>query len=83
MTVELNKKNGSWHSIHTNRQKRYEDAVPKLIWAIKTGSKTAIDLRLVYFARTYKDPRPLSNRVTFGFYDKNEVSRRFFFQETL
>lgn len=71
MVVELDKKGGGWHSIHTNRQKRYEeDVVPRLIWATKKGDKTEIEERLVYFARTFQTPRPLSEWVSLGFYDK-------------
>lgn len=70
MTVKLDNTYERWHSIHTSRQKRYEKAIPSLIWATKMGSKTPIDHRLVYFARTFRTPRPLSKRVTFGFYDK-------------
>ena len=71
MTVELDKKGGKWHSIHTSRQKRYEeDVVPRLIWTTKKGDKTEIEDRLVYFARTFQIPRPLSEWVSLGFYDK-------------
>jgi len=70
MTADLDKTYGRWHSIHTNRQKRYETAVPGLLLAMKLGDKTSIDHRLVYFARTFQTPRPLSERVLLGFYDK-------------
>jgi hypothetical protein len=71
MTVELDKTYGKWHSIHTNRQKHYDDAVPRLLWAVKNGDKTEIDHRLVYFARTFQTPRPLNKWVSLGFYDKD------------
>jgi len=70
MTVELDKTYGRWHSIHTNRRESYEGAIPRLLWATKMGAKTPIDHRLVYFARIFQTPRPLSKQVTFGFYDK-------------
>lgn len=70
LTVELDKTHGKWHSIHTNRQKHYDDAVPPLISAARQGDKTEIDRRLVYFARTFQTPRPLSKWVSLGFYDK-------------
>jgi hypothetical protein len=80
MTVELDKTYGRWHSIHTNRRESYEEAIPRLLWATKMGAKTPIDHRLVYFARIFQTPRPLSKQITFGFYDKKlpdpeEVSR--------
>jgi len=70
VTVDLDKTYGRWHSIHTNRRERYEKAVPHLIWATKMGHKSPISDRLVYFARTFQTPRPLSEPVTFGFYDR-------------
>jgi len=70
MTVDLDKTCGKWHSIHTIRQRSYESAVPGLLQAMKLGHPTAIVDRLVYFARTFRTPRPLSEWVTFGFYDK-------------
>ena len=81
MTVELDKTYGKWHLTHTNRRESYEGAIPRLLWAAKMGDKTPINHRLVYFARTFQTPRPLSNQVTFGFYDKKlpdpkEVSRQ-------
>lgn len=86
MTVGLDESYERWHSIHNTRQKRYEDAVPGLLWATKVGDKTAIDHRLVYFARTFQTPRPLSQQVTLGFYDKKlpdpeEVSRQLIYVE--
>jgi hypothetical protein len=70
MTVEYDKSYGKWHLLHTNRQKRYENAVPELVQAIKLGNPTTIPDRLAYFARTFQTPRPLSKSVSFGFYDK-------------
>ena len=81
MTADLDKTYGKWHSIHISRQKLYENAVPDLLQAIKSGDSTTIADRLVHFARTFRIPRPLSERVSFGFYDKklpnpDEVSRQ-------
>jgi len=70
MTVDLDKTFKKWHSIHTSRQKVYENAVPGLLQAVKSGDPTTITDRLVHFARTFRTPRPLSERVSFGFYDK-------------
>lgn len=70
MTVDLDETYGKWHSIHTSRQKLYEKAVPGLLEAMKLGNPTTIADRLVHFARTFRIPRPLSERVSFGFYDK-------------
>ena len=70
MTVDHDKTHGKWHSIHTNRQKRYENAVPGLLQAMKSGDPTAITDRLVYFARTFRTPRPLNEWISFGFYDR-------------
>jgi len=86
MAVDLDKTHGKWHSIHITRQKRYESAVPGLLQAMKLGEPTTITDRLVYFARTFRIPRPLSERVSFGFYDKklsnpNEVSCRLVYTE--
>lgn len=83
MTVDLD---GKWHSIHANRRDRYDKAVPRLLWSTKMGHKIPIDERLVYFARTFQIPRPLSERVTFGFYDKKlpdpeEVSYQLIYAE--
>jgi len=69
MTVDLDKTYGKWHSIHISRQKHYENAVPGLLRAMKLGDPTTIADRLVYFARTFRIPRPLSERVSLGFYD--------------
>lgn len=70
MTVDHDKTYGKWHSSHTNRQKRYESAVPTLIWSTRMGDPTTIADRLVYFARSFQTPRPLSEQVSLGFYDK-------------
>lgn len=70
MIVEHDKTFGKWHSAHTSRQKRYENVVLGLIRAMKMGDKTEISDRLVYFARTFQNARPLSEQVSPGFYDK-------------
>lgn len=70
MTVEFDKTYSKWHSIHTNRQGHYQEAVPGLILAAKVGDRTEIDDRLVHFARTFQTPRPMSKWVSLGFYDK-------------
>lgn len=70
MTIDHDKTHGKWHSTHINRQKRYESAVSGLLRAMKSGDPTTITDRLVYFAQTFRTPRPLSENLSLGFYDR-------------
>ena len=70
MTADPGSTHRKWHPMHINRQKRYESAVPGLLRAMELGSPTAITDRLVYFAQTFRTPRPLSGGLSFGFYDR-------------
>lgn len=70
MIVDIDRTYRKWHSIHTNKQGHYQNAVPGLILATKLGDKTEINDRLVHFARTFQTPRPMSKCVSLGFYDK-------------
>lgn len=86
MTVDHDKTYKKWHSIHNNRQKSYENALPGLLRAMKLGNPTVITDRLVHFARSFRIPRPLSERVSLGFYDRKlpspeEVSCQFVYTE--
>ena len=70
MSADLDVTYEKWHLTHIGGWKRYESAVPGLLQAIKLGDPTRIIDRLAYFARTFRTPRPLSERVSFGFYDQ-------------
>jgi len=62
----------AWHNYHLRNRNDYGEGYLDLVSSIKTWSPHNLHHRLVYFAKSFKPPRFVNEKVLSGFYDITE-----------